>query len=254
MSRSKIDLEDQEVSADVSFVSRWSRLKHATRQDSEHDAVDKTSMQTVASDEKQEAPVKILTDDDMPDIESMTPDSDYTDFLSPGVSEALRKLALRKLFHTEVFNIRDGLDDYDGDYTHFEKLGSTVTSDMRHQVEMEAKRKAEQILQYEDPMADDDCGSEQHIDKKVSADKNRIAANQQGMSQLLQDDKQTLKDADVIGKKAVTENLPSDYSLPVDAATEESTEKPDENAGFDDFEYDDQQTNNTDQNKGKNYD
>ena len=125
---------------------------------------------------------------------------------------------------------------------------------MHHQVEMEAKRKAEQVLQYEDPMADDDCGNEQHIDNKVTADKNSIAANQQGMSPLLQDDKQTLIDADVTGKKALTENLPPDYSLPVAAASEKNTEKPDENAGFDDVEYDDRQTNNTDQNKGKNYD
>ena len=39
------------------------------------------------------------------------------------VSESLRRLALRKLFHGADFNIRDGLDDYDGDYTSFVKLG-----------------------------------------------------------------------------------------------------------------------------------
>ena len=254
MSRSKINVENQELNADVSFVSRWSRLKHETRQNSENAAVDKTPMQTAVSDEEQQAPVKILTDDDMPDIESMTPDSDYTGFLSPGVSEQLRKLALRKLFRSEVFNIRDGLDEYDGDYTHFEKLGDIVTSDMKHQLELEAKRKAEQILQHENPLDEEDCGSELDLDNDDSADRNRIAANQQGTSQLLQDDAQSLIDTDVTGKKAVTENLPSDYSLHVDAATEKNKEKPDENAGFDDFEYDDRQTNNTDQNKGKNYD
>ena len=83
----------------------------------------------------------------MPDIEGLTADSDYTDFLSPGVSEALRKLALRKLFRSEVFNICDGLDDYDDDYTQFKILGSTVTSDMRHQIELKAQRMAEQLLQ-----------------------------------------------------------------------------------------------------------
>ena len=255
MSRSKINVEDQEDNSDVSFVSRWSRLKLETRQhnddiasdDTEVDktAVDKTSMQTVVSDEEQEAPVKILTDDDMPDIESMTPDSDYTDFLSPGVSEELRKLALRKLFRSEVFNIRDGLDEYDGDYTHFEKLGDIVTSDMKHQLELEAKRKAEQMLQHAPPMADDDCASEQDLDNKDLADKNKIAACEQEMSQVSNDDEQTSMVKEVTSKKRVTENLASDDSLPVDAGTEKSTEKPDENAGSKDL-----QTNNTDQNKG----
>ena len=63
-----------------------------------------------------------LTDADMPDIDSLAEDSDFTGFMSPGVSDELRNLALRKLFHAPVFNIRDGLDEYDEDYTTFEKL------------------------------------------------------------------------------------------------------------------------------------
>ena len=39
-----------------------------------------------------------------------------------------------------VFNVRDGLDDYDEDFTSFEALGDIVTSDMKHQAEMEAER------------------------------------------------------------------------------------------------------------------
>lgn len=244
MSRSKSDVEDQEVNSDVSFVSRWSRLKHETRQNSDDAAVDKTSIQAVVSDEEREAPVKILTDDDMPDIESMTPESDYTDFLSPGVSEELRKLALRKLFSSEVFNIRDGLDEYDGDYTHFETLGDIVTSDMKHQLELEAKRKAEQMLQHENTLADENCTSELDLDNDDSADKNKIAANQQVTSQTLHDEAQTSIDAGVTSIKMVTENLVADDSFPVDTDTEKNTKKVDENAEFDDL-----QTNNTDQNK-----
>lgn len=246
MSRSKINVEDQEVNPDVSFVSRWSRLKHETRQNSDDAAVDKTSMQTVVSDEEQEALVKILTDDDMPDIESMTPDSDYTDFLSPGVSEELRKLALRKLFSSEAFNIRDGLDEYDGDYTHFETLGDIVTSDMKHQLELEAKRKAEQMLQHENPLADEDCTSELDLDNDDSADKNKIAVNQQVTSQTSHDEAQTSNGAGagVTSIKMVTENLAADDLLPVDTDTEKNTKKVDENAEFDDL-----QTSNTDKNK-----
>ena len=83
---------------------------------------------------------KVLTDDDMPPLESLDENSDYSGFLSPGVTEGLRRRALRKLFMSAVFNVRDGLDDYDEDFTSFEALGDIVTSDMRHQAEAEAER------------------------------------------------------------------------------------------------------------------
>ena len=81
-----------------------------------------------------------LTDEDMPPLERLDENSDYSGFLSPGVSEGLRRRALRKLFMSAVFNVRDGLDDYDEDFTNFEALGDIVTSDMRHQAEAEAER------------------------------------------------------------------------------------------------------------------
>ena len=80
------------------------------------------------------------TDEDMPPIDSLDENSDYSGFLSPGVSEGLRRRALRKLFMSAVFNVRDGLDDYDEDFTNFEALGDIVTSDMRHQAEAESER------------------------------------------------------------------------------------------------------------------
>jgi hypothetical protein len=68
--------------------------------------------------------------------------------MSSGVSDELRNLALRKLFHASVFNIRDGLDEYDEDYTSFEKLGDIVTSDMKHQIEIQ-QRKLREAQQQE---------------------------------------------------------------------------------------------------------
>ena len=83
---------------------------------------------------------KVLTDEDMPALDSLDENSDYSGFLSSGVSEALRRRALRKLFSSAVFNIPDGLDDYDDDFTSFAALGDIVTSDMKHQAKMEAER------------------------------------------------------------------------------------------------------------------
>ena len=90
-----------------------------------------------ADDQKQ------LGDEDMPDIESLDENSDYSGFLSPGVSDELRRLALRKLFRSQVFNVRDGLDDYDDDFRSFTALGDLITSDMKHQMELAEERKRE---------------------------------------------------------------------------------------------------------------
>ena len=195
MNRSKTMLDDKEESAEVSFVSRWSRLKHEARQGienavTENTTTENTAVETGTSDEEREPLAKILTDEDMPDIKTLTPDSDYTDFLSPGVSETLRKLALRKLFHCEAFNICDGLDDYDDDFTQFKKLGDIVTSDMKHQIELKAQRMSEQLLQEKAQLSDNDGIKD--IDNKDHADENKIAARHQGVSQTQLDLSQTL--------------------------------------------------------------
>ena len=67
----------------------------------------------------------------MPALETLHADSDYSGFFNKGVSPELKRKALQHLFRMPKFNIRDGLNDYDEDYTQFEPLGDTVTSDMR---------------------------------------------------------------------------------------------------------------------------
>ncbi len=54
----------------------------------------------------------------LPEIESLEKESDYTVFLKDGVPEKLRRLALRKLWSSNpLFGFRDGLNDYDEDFT-----------------------------------------------------------------------------------------------------------------------------------------
>ena len=147
MSVSKRDKSAQQLN-DENFLRRWSRRKHETEQNPVT-----PSEGAAAPDVTSEKPV--LTVVDMPAIDSLTEDSDYSGFFSPKVSESLRKQALRKLFQSPMFNIRDGLDDYDGVYTEFEKLGDIVTADMRHQLEMEAERHAQQMLDDESDKHDE---------------------------------------------------------------------------------------------------
>lgn len=188
MSQEKTTLAETEDGTEAGFVSRWSRLKHEAAKESAPAAAENSTRDDAVAENSgleagQASATRLLTDEDMPDIESLTPESDYTDFLSPGVSDALRKLALRKLFHGEAFNIRDGLDEYDGDYTQFEKLGNIVTSDMQHQLELEAQRKAEQLLQHEDQSShagsiqdvETNSDNDESVDENINIKANSIA-------------------------------------------------------------------------------
>lgn len=155
---------------DSRFLSRWSNRKrsaldetvtgddeaHALASDAagldgqgmlnEHEAGSHDS--AVRSGEPvpvdQNADEIVLTDADMPAVDSLGESSDYSDFFSKGVSPELRKKALRHLFSHAVFNQRDGLNDYDEDYTTFEPLGDTITSDMRWHKARKERELAEQ--------------------------------------------------------------------------------------------------------------
>ena len=129
-----------------SGLSRWSRRKLESQQPEPSE----TALLEAGQDPDVQLPLEaetestpVLTDADMPAIETLDEDSDFSVFMSAGVSDKLRNLALRKLFKAPVFNLRDGLDEYDEDYTYFEKLGDIVTCDMKHQVEMQEQKRRE---------------------------------------------------------------------------------------------------------------
>lgn len=128
------------------FYSRWSKRKIQVSSGSHAKQLQADHSQSTSLTENSAAALPcdtgtVLSDKDMPELDTLTEDSDYSGFLSPGVSEKLRKLALRKLFRSQSFNLCDGLDDYDEEFTTFEKLGDIVTADMRFQLEQEARRK-----------------------------------------------------------------------------------------------------------------
>jgi hypothetical protein len=124
------------------FLERWSRRKAEARAglDEAPAAADEPAAgPRDGSDPAAPAAVEL------PDLDSLDQDSDYSAFMAQGVDESLRRQALRKLFRSPKFNVCDGLDDYCGDYTRFEQLGDVVTADMRFQLERAAKA-AERLL------------------------------------------------------------------------------------------------------------
>ena len=157
-----------------SRLSRWSRRKQQTQlQTQEEDlAEDRQALTDSAqlsepinspivseeTDSIQAVPEPpVLTDADMPPITALNSESDFSMFMSSGVTDKLRNLALKQLFKAPHFNLRDGLDEYDEDYTFFEKLGDIVTCDMKHQIEVEALKKEAAKLEADEAQALNDA-------------------------------------------------------------------------------------------------
>ena len=88
------------------FLDRWSRLK-------------KEEKELPVKDEK---PVP-----DLPPVEKLTPESDFTGFMHPKVEDALRRVALKKLFRGDPhFNLPDPYEAYSGDWT----VGEPISDQM----------------------------------------------------------------------------------------------------------------------------
>ena len=104
---------------DEPFLGRWSRLKRERRQaepePGEAPPVEDTEPAPAGT---QPAPGDDETAAlDLPDIETLDKDSDYSVFMKEGVPEQLKKLALRKLWLSDPdLAVLDGLNDYDEDF------------------------------------------------------------------------------------------------------------------------------------------
>ncbi len=169
------------------FYSRWSRRK---RSHSEPTATMPTP--EVTTETEYVPPEK--TDADMPPLESLNEGSDFSGFMSPQVSEKLRKAALRKLFNLPQFNVRDGLDDYDEDFTSFEALGNVLTADRRHQLELEQ----EQVM-------DKDSSSDDAKDSLLSPP-GASGGNEEKLAEADQEDDNALAPADAGPKEHIDNN------------------------------------------------
>lgn len=148
-------LKNDEQENGAGFFQRWSNKKiEEHSKDSVHLedenianinlSEESASESEVHNAEIQNTEIKTFkTDEDMPPIELLTEDSDYSGFLSPDVSDTLRNLALRKLFHLPLFNVVDGLDDYAEDFTKFAALGDIIPREMQRMLDREKKKEEE---------------------------------------------------------------------------------------------------------------
>jgi hypothetical protein len=83
------------------FLSRWSRRKQGEER---------------AAPEPP-APVQDTAPPTLPPVEDLTPQSDFAPFMHPKVGDALRRVALKKLFGDPHFNAPDLYEPFSGDWT-----------------------------------------------------------------------------------------------------------------------------------------
>lgn len=96
--------EDKEA-----FLARWSRLKQEPPREA-------------PSPEKNEA----LPAAALPPTDSLTPASDFAPFMQPKVTDALRRIALKKLFADPHFNVPDLNEAFSGDWTGGEPISEEL--------------------------------------------------------------------------------------------------------------------------------
>lgn len=102
------------------LVSRWSRRKLEAREQALQEAAVKPA-------EFKPKPMPELLPADKLNFES-----DFTGFMDVRVDDAVRRIALKKLFGDPRFNITDGLDDYAEDYSALEDLSAALVDKLEH--------------------------------------------------------------------------------------------------------------------------
>ncbi len=143
----------------TSFFKRWSEHKSQA-------AIDKQTEVAVSSITENTTPItkNTTTQTDSPQLqhtlveppETATESSHETtahapqempiaELLVSEVSENLKKAALRKLFLSQEFNVRDGLDDYDDDYHNLTPLSEKVAETLRNWITEETEATEENL-------------------------------------------------------------------------------------------------------------
>jgi hypothetical protein len=180
------------MTEDEGFLQRWSRRKHtsvekekAADKVDEHEGQDEPVKEgelplaeadveprdvSEADDGEPEAP----GDEDMPPLESIDQGGSVTPFMSPRVTEGLRRAALRRLFRQPKYNVVDMLDDYAEDYSTPVPLGDIVTSDMRYRAEQAAKRMKEKL---KESLAEEDAGGSEMAEPGHEVSDGNIASS-----------------------------------------------------------------------------
>ena len=127
--------------AQEAFLSRWSRKKHEAEKPVEQPPA---------------TPAPVL-----PPVETLTPESDFKGFMDPRVEDALRRVALKKLFSDPHFNLPDPYEAYSGDWTSGEPIPPAMLATLEQMKQLlrqppnEEPKKEKEISSEEKPKTDE---------------------------------------------------------------------------------------------------
>ncbi|MFA0249269.1 DUF3306 domain-containing protein [Vibrio sp. 10N.261.45.A4] len=131
-----------------------------------------------------------------------TEDLSVAQLLVSEASESVKKAALRKLFLSEEFNVRDGLDDYDDDYSNLKSLSEGVAEALRDWVkdktEEDTVNEPEQAADNEEETlideVDDSINEAEETESELS-ESDEIAGEERGLyKNTVTDNKATMSD------------------------------------------------------------
>ena len=117
------------------FLSRWSRLK---REGGDADEALTSGQAPTPPASTAESPRRSDRENpdaplpELPPIDQLTSESDFRPFMDPRVPDALRRMALKKLYADPHFNVQDMLDDFAEDYTLLETLPAGMADRLAH--------------------------------------------------------------------------------------------------------------------------
>ena len=127
------------------FLRRWSRLKHEEK-----------AKPPVAEEKPAPAPT-------LPPVEKLTADSDFAPFMHPKVEDALRRVALKKLFNDPHFNVPDPFEPFSGDWNVSEPISqellATLNQAQQHLFSDKKEEPKEEVASGEREKPSDESGS-----------------------------------------------------------------------------------------------
>jgi hypothetical protein len=110
-------------------LARWSRRKLESALEKAASAAPEPTTPVPAASAAP-APGASAPPGELPPVESLTFDSDFTPFLRPDVEAGLKRSALKQLFRDPRFNVMDGLDVYIDDYTKADPIPTEMLSEL----------------------------------------------------------------------------------------------------------------------------
>ncbi|SDO07827.1 Protein of unknown function [Halomonas shengliensis] len=190
----------------MSRFERWSRRKLGQEGDepvealqeelqqareAERPAADASSTEAVDAE-----PAPGSLDATLPDPDSLPADADFSAYLVKGVSSQLRRRALRRLWSTGGYGLRDGLDDYDENY--------------REALKPLARDLADQLRRWtrSEPDSDDAQVQTQDDQKPAAAERDQPAAHA--------DDESRERETRDVASASATDEEEAQASCPLD--------------------------------------